>query len=398
MDLQAFEQRALTGSRDWSQETGTEINCKMLAKFANKKTGIAALDQEETIWQLNWVRVTEPEANQNIKTNDGSRVWFPLPMRDLQGQLTLYITDQAATKLAKAADASEFEKRHAEERLNFPMFASLKVSRKPRTTEASEGSCAAQPAFNDFDCKIVDAVEQDFSEAPTTASTKILKLLDANHDSGDAVLPGTLSMIHRSEHYALALKLNPQPMPTELEGLAEPPSSEMLQPCSQVMALIASTERSKPIQSEDGYKIITDNVVDILYDIPSECKYSVTAYCTLDNLTDFKLDPPKFKPSQAALISISSILGPAAADTEQPANVSMLVDSVQLLSADEAAHIKPVLRKMIYLATLTAQMSSRKRPQEPWSPTENPARAASECRVLGKSPTGPELPEYKPSQ
>ena len=117
----------------------------------------------------------------------------------------------------------------------------------------------------------------------------------------------------------------------------------------------------------------------------------------MENLTDFKLDPPKNKTSQAALISITSVLETDASGAERPGNFSLLVDSVQLLSADEADQMKPVLRKMIYLATLAAQMSSRKRPQGPWSAEENPAKAASMCRVLGRSPTGPALPEYYPS-
>ena len=397
-DLQVFQQRATQESRDWSQERGMEVTCKILAKFAQRRTNIQALDEAETIWQLNWVRVTEPAAVQDVKTNDGARIWFPLPMRDFLGQLTLYITERAALKLAKAADQSEFEKRHKEERLNFPMFATLKVSRKPRAPDASAAGSAAQPALNEFDCRIVDAEEQQLGEAPTTTSTKLLNLLDTKADSADAVLPGALRMIYKSEHYSLALKLNPQPVPAELAGLADEtsPLSELLQPCGQIVALIASTERSKPAQNDDGYKIITDNVIDITFDGASDQKYRIISYCTLDNLTDFKLDPPKSQKSQAALISITSVLETAAEGAERPANMTFLVDSIQLLSDDEANVMKPVLRKMIYLATLAAQMSSRKRPQEPWSPTENPASAASLCRVLGRSPTAPPLPEYVP--
>ena len=49
-------------------------------------------------------------------------------------------------------------------------------------------SSAAQPA-NPFDCFIVDAQEQDMSEAPTAVSMKMLRLLDSRFNTNDVVLP-----------------------------------------------------------------------------------------------------------------------------------------------------------------------------------------------------------------
>ena len=91
------------------------------------------------------------------------------------------------------------------------------------------------------------------------------------------------------------------------------------------------------------------------------------------------------------------VIGVIDADTdsaEQPAK-GFLVDDVKLLTPQEANALKPMLLKMLYFATLAGQIS-RKRAREPWSPTENPAEAAP-CRILGRSPTGPELPDYAPS-
>ena len=76
---------------------------------------------------------------------------------------------------------------------------------------------------------------------------------------------------------------------------------------------------------------------------------------------------------------------------EQPVK-SLLVDNVQLLTPQEAEALKPIFNKMFYFAALAGQVS-RKREREPWSPTENPTRASA-CRVLGRSPTGPALPDY----
>ena len=75
---------------------------------------------------------------------------------------------------------------------------------------------------------------------------------------------------------------------------------------------------------------------------------------------------------------------------EQPVKM-LLVDNVQLLTTEESDAFKPILFKMLYFAALAGQIS-RKRENE-WGPDENPAKAST-CRVLGRSPTGPPLPDY----
>ena len=59
-DTVAFELQTGTAARDWSLEKGKETRCGLLATFARRATGIAALDAAETIWQCNWVRINEP--------------------------------------------------------------------------------------------------------------------------------------------------------------------------------------------------------------------------------------------------------------------------------------------------------------------------------------------------
>ena len=126
----------------------------------------------------------------------------------------------------------------------------------------------------------------------------------------------------------------------------------------------------------------------------AEKTYELISFCTLDNVTDFKLDPPKTAKFQAALISVTGVIDADTHSAEQPVN-SLLVDDVHLLTLEEAEALKPMLVKMLYFATLAGQIS-RKRAREPWSPTENPAQAAA-CRALGRGPTGPSLPDYSPS-
>ena len=123
---------------------------------------------------------------------------------------------------------------------------------------------------------------------------------------------------------------------------------------------------------------------------PVHQKYTLTSFCTLDTVTGFKLDPQGWAKTQAALISVTAVLDAGTDSVAQPVK-ELLVDNVQLLTTQESDAFKPILFKMFYFAALAGQVS-RKRENE-WSPDENPAKAST-CRVLGRSPTGPPLPDY----
>ena len=94
---------------------------------------------------------------------------------------------------------------------------------------------------------------------------------------------------------------------------------------------------------------------------------------------------------QAALVSVTGVIDENPDSAEQPVQ-SLLVDDVQLLTLEQADALKPFFVKMLYFAALAGQVS-RKRTREPWSPEENPVKAAA-CRALSRSPAGPSLPDY----
>jgi hypothetical protein len=400
-DTVVFELQTATAARDWSNEPGRETRCGLLSTFARTATGVPELDRGETVWQCNWVRVSEPAEGQSIRNQFGG-LWLPLTFRDDTGTALLYITENAAVKLANVVDAAEFEQLHAEGRLRLPFFASIKVQRRPSNLSAVQPgvgqTSAAQPtqSDNDFDCFIVDAAEQDMNEIPSVRSTQLLPMLS---HSVDSVLPAALAMIRRSDHYTMAVQYITQEVPPELCQVASKSvvGVTMLRPCSRAFALVFSTKRSKVSDAGvGGHKLVTDDVVDCLqtHSSTTQEKYKLTSFCNLDNVTDFKLDPPKGAKVQAALVSVTGFIDEKTDSGEQSVQ-SLLVDDVQLLTPAQADALKPMLAKMLYFAALAGQVS-RKRAREPWSPKENPAKAAA-CRVLGRSPTGPSLPDYSPT-
>ena len=382
-------------ARYWSQEQGKETSCGLLSSFARTATGIADLDSRETIWQLNWVLPSEPSPGENMKSKDGTRLWFPLTIRDISGPIVLYITEQAALKLVDVADAKEFEQLRSENRLRFPVVASVKVCRKPAKASAAQpgqsgGGNSAHD--NEFDSIIVDATQQDTDLPPTLLSTKVLTM---QTDSVDIVLPARLDMIRKSEHYAMAIEYTTQIVPQELMKVASKtnPGMSMMRPCAKGLALVSVSTRSKTFPAgENGHKLITKEVVDYLS--PSgraQKKYTLVSFCTLDTVTDFKLDPPPRAKNQAALITFTRVME-SDDDSAEQAVTTLLVDAVQQLEPSKAQTLQPVLSKMIYFAALAGQIS-RKRDQEQWTPEESPAKT-SKCRILGRSPTGPDLPDY----
>ena len=138
----------------------------------------------------------------------------------------------------------------------------------------------------------------------------------------------------------------------------------------------------------------TDDVSDWLQTHSAEesCKYKLVSFCNLDNLMDFKLDPQKGEKCQAALVSVTTVLD----DEKDSAGRSvkcLLVENVQQLTSAQADALCPQYRQMLYHAALAGQLSRKGEKRKEWSNEESPAKAKM-CRQLGRSPTGPPLPEY----
>jgi hypothetical protein len=378
--------------RDYTQELATETMCALFAPLTTTKiTGDVALDAaEETVWQMNWVHVEEPAAGSNIRTNDGKRVWFPVTIRDCTGTLTLYIAESAALKLSGIHDADQFEEAFKSGRVWFPQMASLKIVRRVKYASAEQPASSCQ-----VDVLIVDAAYQNLAESPTEASARLLLLLNTDTSTSDVVLPAALNMLRKSAHYTMAVESNVPYIPESLKASFEdaPTASTVFRPCSQVLALVESSEASTLQETGGGgYKIVTNNVKDLLHDSPDAPSVQLTSFCLLANLQDFKLNPPRSSANkkQAALVLISSVLQVSGAG--QPG--SFMVDSVQLLQPAEIDAVKDCLKRLVFFTSLAAHMASRKRNASMSSTVEESPTKAAKCRTLGRHPTAAPVPQY----
>ena len=161
-----------------------------------------------------------------------------------------------------------------------------------------------------------------------------------------------------------------------------------MRPCSQVIALVAAAGASKlQAAGSEGYRLVNDTVRDLTE--TSGQTFEVTSYCSLDNLQDFKLDPPKRANEQAALVVLSDAL-PSGGDAVLK---RFVLENVQLLSSSEAEKILPVFKQFIYFASLATQIAQGEKRKVEWTEDDNPS-TAKKCKTLGRSPTGKELPQY----
>ena len=90
------------------------------------------------------MRVSEPGCGENIKTNDGARLFVPVHLLDFAGSVTFRMREQAAFELSGYSSMEEFETACSEACLRFPLLASVRVLVRRKTGGASEHAPVSQ--------------------------------------------------------------------------------------------------------------------------------------------------------------------------------------------------------------------------------------------------------------
>ena len=386
--------------RDYSGVPGTETTVKLFLSLPRVSSGISHLDEEESVWQINWARMHEPATQAPILNKRGTKLWFPVTFLDGTMKHSLWMQEAAALELSGCPTKEDFLQKHADGTLWFPLVCSLKILRK-RNAATDDGSTeASQPSAEqpDYDAIIVEAAGQDFKQTPTSKSLVLIDMLAARLDAADVFLPAALHMLQKSELYALGVKFAAQKLPDALcvdptrPLYAPTPSDNMLRPCSQAFCMVKATGKSETIDlGNGGFKLVNKTVTDALFDNSADADttcYTVTAYCTKDNVQDFNLSPPRGTKCQYALIVVTDIIPGSSADA--PPN--LIVDSLMHLNPHELQDMQKSMQKLLYYYAAASEITTRKRKQE-WSETFSPAQA-QKCRSISRHPTGESIPDY----
>ena len=192
----------------YADQFGTETTCALFGTILGR-TSLKVIENENTIWQINWCRVYPPDKGAQLTTHDASRLWMRVKVEDETASFHVYMAEKAALTSAGVDDKGEFEAAHAQDNLYFPAKASVKIIRKgiafetpkEKATEASDS--AEQP---DPQCFIVEAMEQPLEDTPSKSSLILLKLLEHTKVNTDVCVPAAASIVHKEPHYGLSVE------------------------------------------------------------------------------------------------------------------------------------------------------------------------------------------------
>ena len=362
-------EQATYEARDYEHEPGQQTMCKLLQDLANT-TDVHGLNEKPTLWNANWVEVERPQG-ENLLKKDGSSLWFQVSLRDLSGQVTgVWMNEKSALSLSGLENKDEFIESLSSGNQVFPVMSAVKVIRESRTTSSENGSSTQASKMN-VNLVVVSAIAQPFDEAPSNSALEMIPLMKDHKDDTSAILPAALDMVDTSKHYALTVRLKAH------DG------STIQLPCQKVIALVFSSQKCETSQTETGsYYITTKGIEDALAaedtsEVIEKKTFTLSAMCTLSNLTQYRLDGTK-KQKQAAIVIL-------AAKTPD----AFIVESMQCLQPNEVSAVRESLQRLQFFA-MHMYMRDRKRTVE-WNDECSPAKS-KKCRTMGRSPSDIPLP------
>lgn len=317
--------------------------------------------------QMNWARIEEPAAGAKVLTNDGDRIFFTTSIRDFSGCTTTGITEVVALALSGIQSKQEFVAQHQQGEVKFPLFASVRgvrrVKAKPSTGANQPNDSTDASAGEHVEFLLADGCAMSFrtSLPPNESSKALLELLTHCPPNHEGMLPASLSLISACPFYNLAIQY-----PENTRRNAQ-----------KVIALVQAQGKSQLLETTGGHQVHTDNIFDLpdFLDGSEPVKYNLMAYCSKNDVMDFKLDPPRGQSNRVALVIITRVL-----DKE------FVVEAVEHVEPDDVRRAVKVMKKLMKLA---AQVNPRgdeslKRQIEFAS---SPPTAVKKCRRLCLQPT-----------
>lgn len=277
---------------------------------------------QEALVQLNWVQVLAPTAQATTRTNDGTRVWFQTRLLNASGAAEVWCREKAALSLANCSNSADFEQAIRQGTLTFPLLSAVRVSlQADRSDQASQDKKVIRAV-------IVEAAAQEFDEAslPTKAIEELVQFTRQLPQPTTGLVPTLLGRLQGTPHY---------PMVIVAEGV--PRYSE------KALVLVATEEKSTTVALPNGvFRVTTSGLLDVLSEKPVQG--SLTALCTAQNLTEFKLTPPKAlsansnRPRQSALVILSGV------DTD-----AFIVEDLRPIQPEDMPAVRKIMAILVYI-------------------------------------------------
>ena len=333
------------------------------------------------IVQVNWAHLEEPQRDQQVTDKKtGSRIWFIADMRDSSGAARVGIPERIALQLASCINKSEFETKHSQAVLHFPLFCNVRLSR--RVTLATDAQGEAQQSAGDMTAYVSHIIEDlqpvDWSpaSAPNASYASIINILNQCPVHEEGIVFTSLQEAHPSAHYSFEVRFN---------GLEVAPTR-----ARKIAALVGVKERSQQEPVGTGYKVTTSQVIDLIGDavhLPgSQVSFTLVGYCQLDEVLDFKLGPARGQTMAYAVVLISEV-------SEADGVRLMVLDKVEPIDNAHRAVAVESFTRFRRLAMGLRPVETVKRSRSLTHLLGNSPSETKMCRTLGRVPTDADLPD-----
>ena len=286
--------------------------------------------------------------------------------------LAIYRSDVGSSEqFGNLSRMAEFQEAHASGTLCFPPFANCRIRRRTREVGHDEenGQTSAGKTFVNTTVVAAAPFSLQSAQAPNNSYNIVLEILKQCPESHDAMLAVRLSEVSHCPFYNLRVEYS---SPEHAGGASQPTRN-----CKVAVALARSTQKSRCSNVANGFLVSTSGVKDALVEEDSNT-VEVRGYCSINNVLEFKMDPPKRTTERVCLLLITG----AATD-------ALTVHSVTHIDAGAVDEAKYVLKKMRTLgmrAKYGGSDSIKRMSEWPLTPA-----SAKKCKTLQEHPTGERL-------
>ena len=353
------------GENSWPfniRDDAATLSCCHLLESIAESGGIG--QDTPSLIQINDLRMEAPSGK--VVTDDGDRIYFQTVFRDWTGGTTAGVTEATALEVTGCDDKAQFEAAAQEGTLQIPFLLNMRFVRTVR-------------ADNSVSLLAVTGAEASTTLAPSQSAQELLPLLRMCPSSTDGLVPAPLSCVTPCAFNGMHVNIAGQ-------GRA----------CKAVLALVQSTQKSTLVTLGGGYQVITKDITDCVVPpgtdlggagttTPPEAstgttKHVLTAFCDMDDVMDFKLDPIKQgreKKPRLAYVIVSGM-----------GEDHFVVDALQLVEVEQEAAAKRRFEMLLSLAfSMPTNDDTGTKRKMTWDPEQTTPLDLKKCRNLQKWPT-----------
>ena len=154
--------------------------------------------------------------------------------------------------------------------------------------------------------------------------------------------------------------------------------------CNKALVLLVSSKRTEQQEAASGLRLVTKDIIDGLAEADAAAaeKFTAIAYCTVHNLKDFVLDPPRTGKNLQYALAI------ACSKSATEGQAELIVEQLQLLREADVDVATKCMRQLLLMSNVTATRRPPPGTHAPWTESTAPALQQALCPALSAYPRG----------